>query len=65
MFDGGRPLDGWAPLAGAPGIFCAALGFATRDAFAFGARIAESVAAGVNLTARNTELTASGYVTNM
>jgi beta-glucuronidase len=63
VFDGGQPLDGWAPLAGAPGVFCAPLGFATRDAFAFGARIAESVAAGVNLTARNTEVTAAGYVT--
>jgi hypothetical protein len=66
LFDGGVLLDddAWAPVAGAPGVFSAALPFPTREVYAFGARVAEAPARGVNLTAANTQGTATGYVTS-
>jgi len=39
-------------------FFCA-----TREVYAFGARVQEAPAVGVNLTALNRQLTPSGYVT--
>jgi hypothetical protein len=63
LFDGGLPITGWAPVAGLPGVFSAPLPFATREVYAFGARVQEAPALGVNFTAANTEVTATGYVT--
>jgi hypothetical protein len=63
LFDGGVPLGSWAPVAGLPGVFSAALPCATREVYAFGARMQEAPARGVNFTADNTEVTSTGYVT--
>jgi hypothetical protein len=65
LFDGGLPIAGWSPVADLPGVFSAPLPCATREVYAFAARVQEAPARGVNLTAANTEVTATGYVTHL
>ena len=63
LFDGGVALSGWAEDPPGSGVFSAALPVATREVYAFGARLSEAAAPGVNLTSTNTDVTAWGYVT--
>ena len=63
LLDGGIALPSWEELPCCSGVFSALLPFPTREVYANGARVAESVAKGINLTSENTQVTAEGYET--
>jgi hypothetical protein len=65
IIDGGLQISSWS-VVGDPalGVYTASLPCNTREVYAFGQRVQESPAVGVNLTSKNTVITEWGYLTS-
>ena len=62
VFSGGRPVTGWVPVAGRPGIWKAPIGFDTRQLYVNGTRLplSQGLPAGTQLVQTPTGFLASG-----